>query len=422
MPDLPRTNEALLDDLHARGFLHDDRVRAALAAVPRAPIVPDAAQPLAAVDVPAPLVDATREATPCPSPRIVATLLEAAGLEPGDDVLVHGRGTAWVAALAAHLVEGGSVTAVEADAQLVGTARAAAEDPDTVHEASAPEANAPYDRIVGVDPGRSPGDLTRHLDEGGVLVCPVENAEGVDLVRAFNDGSGVAEMRLGATNVADQAEGLEGKAGHRLQVSQLFGTEALLRDAWTGASTGGTAIEIREAVAETIGRALAERGLRRQAPSQARTAEGAFHVAYVHQMTGEFGAAMEAYTASIEILETSEAYTFRGWTRSFVDDLEGAIEDCKRGIEADPAFGNAYNDVGAYLLELDRPGEAVGWLEEAAEAERYSSRHFPYLNLGRAHLQLGNRDEARQALETALELDPGNEAAERLLERLEGRR
>lgn len=422
MTDLQRTNEDLRDDLRARGFLRNERLEDALEAVPRTELVPEAARPLAAVDAPVPLVDATREATPCPSPRIVVTLLEAAGLEPGDDVLVQGRAVAWTAALAACMVEHGSVTAVETDAQLAGTAADGAQDPDAVHEAQAPEARAPYDKVIGLGPGRSPDELAAHLDEGGVLVCPVENEGGVDLVRAFQDGSGLAELRLGATNVAEQAEGLEGKAGHRLQVNQLFGTEALLRDAWTGTSTGGTAVEIREAVAETIGRALAERGLRSRVPSPARTAEGAFHVAYVHQMTGEFEAALDAYTASIEILETAEAYTFRGWTRSFMDDLDGAIEDCKRAIEVDPAFGNAYNDIGAYLLELDRPGEAVEWLEDAAEAERYSSRHFPYLNLGRAHLQLGNQEQAREALEEALALDPGNEAAERLLDRLEGRR
>jgi Flp pilus assembly protein TadD len=312
------------------------------------------------------------------------------------------------------------VLAVEDDEHLVGATRERldAHADDATVLAALDELEVSPDRILVLEPGRGDDDLAPRLADDGVLVRPVADEDGVDLVRTFRTGEHTASVHLGETRVAAQAEGLHEAAPGGLLVGQMLGAEALLRDAWTRDSGGTTADDVREAVAETIGRALAERGLRAEHPVEARTAQGAFHVAYVHQMTGEFQLAIDAYTASADLLETSEAYTFRGWTRSFMDDVAGAIADCKTAIDVDPAFGNPYNDIGAYLLEENRPGEAVEWLEEAADAERYSSRHFPYLNLGRAHLELGTRDRPREALERALELDPGNEAAERLLRRL----
>jgi len=419
--DTDPDHEALADGLADRGFLVNDRTEQAVRDTPRAPLLDATAEPLAPLDVPAPIVDATRQAAPCPSPRVVVTVLEAADVEPGDTVLVLGRGVVWAAALADRLAgEAGRVLAVEDDEHLVGAARERldAHADDATVLAALDELEVSPDRILVLEPGRGDDDLAPRLADDGVLVRPVADEDGVDLVRTFRTGEHTASVHLGETRVAAQAEGLHEAAPGGLLVGQMLGAEALLRDAWTRVSGGTTADDVREAVAETIGRALAERGLRAEHPVEARTAQGAFHVAYVHQMTGEFQLAIDAYTASADLLETSEAYTFRGWTRSFMDDVDGAIADCKTAIDVDPAFGNPYNDIGAYLLEENRPGEAVEWLEEAADAERYSSRHFPYLNLGRAHLELGNRDRAREALERALELDPGNEAAERLLRRL----
>ncbi|NIO09761.1 MAG: tetratricopeptide repeat protein, partial [Deltaproteobacteria bacterium] len=44
---------------------------------------------------------------------------------------------------------------------------------------------------------------------------------------------------------------------------------------------------------------------------------------------------------------TAEAYTFLGWTYSFMGQLNEAIEECQRAITLDPDFGNPYNDIGA---------------------------------------------------------------------------
>jgi len=59
-----------------------------------------------------------------------------------------------------------------------------------------------------------------------------------------------------------------------------------------------------------------------------------------------------------------EAHTFLGWTYHFQGRIEEAIAECKLAIGLDPEFGNPYNDIGAYLIELGRFEEAIPWLEQ----------------------------------------------------------
>ena len=110
-----------------------------------------------------------------------------------------------------------------------------------------------------------------------------------------------------------------------------------------------------------------------------------FARAYELQMRGELDEALEAYQRSLTLHPTAEAMTFYGWTLSFQGRIEEAIEACKKAIEIDPDFGNPYNDIGAYLLQLGRPAEAIPWLERATRAPRYDSPQFPHANMGTAY-------------------------------------
>ena len=116
-----------------------------------------------------------------------------------------------------------------------------------------------------------------------------------------------------------------------------------------------------------------------------RRAKELFDKAYEQQMAGEYLAAIDLYSQSIDAHPTAEAYTFRGWTYSFLQDVGRAIEDCKRAIEVDPDFGNPYNDIGAYLIQLGKLEEAIPWLEKATAAKRYEARCFPWANLARVY-------------------------------------
>lgn len=110
-----------------------------------------------------------------------------------------------------------------------------------------------------------------------------------------------------------------------------------------------------------------------------------FREAYQHQLQGEFEEAIQIYQRSIAACPTAEAHTFLGWTYSFQGRWEAAIQECLKAIEVDPTFGNPYNDIGAYLIELNRLEEAVSWFKKALQAPRYESYCFPHFNLGRVY-------------------------------------
>jgi len=135
-------------------------------------------------------------------------------------------------------------------------------------------------------------------------------------------------------------------------------------------------------------------------------------------LAGDLEEAVALFTRSLQLKPTAEAYTFRGWAYSFERRLDEAIEECEKAIAPDPAFGNPYDDIGCYLLEQGKPGEAVPWFEQAKRALRYEPRHFPYLNLGRLRAARGEVDEAILEFEGALAESPGDPIALRFLEEL----
>ena len=143
-----------------------------------------------------------------------------------------------------------------------------------------------------------------------------------------------------------------------------------------------------------------------------------FERAYRHQMAREIDQAIRCYRESIRIEPTAEAHTFLGWALSFRRDYDGAIAECHRAIKVDPEFGNPYNDIGAYLIELGRWDDAIPWLEKAIEAPRYDPRHFPHFNLSRVYARRYDYDKAVRHLRRALELEPHYPVARRELGKL----
>lgn len=131
-----------------------------------------------------------------------------------------------------------------------------------------------------------------------------------------------------------------------------------------------------------------------------------FERAHRHQMKGEFAEAIVLYNRSLAVFPTAEAHTFLGWTYSMMDRYDEAIECCHQAIKVDPTFGNPYNDIGAYLIELNRWEEAIPWFEKAMQAARYEAPQFPHLNLGRVYERLGRYRQALACFDKALELDP----------------
>jgi Tfp pilus assembly protein PilF len=140
--------------------------------------------------------------------------------------------------------------------------------------------------------------------------------------------------------------------------------------------------------------------------------------AYERQMNKELDEAAELYKKSIEAYPTAEAYTFLGWTYSWMGRVDDAIAECHKAIETDPTFGNPYNDIGSYLLMKGELDEAVPWLERALQAPRYESYCYPHMNLGRVYEArrdwIRAKDEYRKALAENKEYAPAAQALARI--------
>jgi tetratricopeptide (TPR) repeat protein len=144
------------------------------------------------------------------------------------------------------------------------------------------------------------------------------------------------------------------------------------------------------------------------APAEARRY---FEEGYRAQMEQRLDDAIDLYQKSIGVQPTAEAYTFLGWALSAQSRLDEAIAHCHTAIALDPDFGNPYNDIGAYLIELGRLDEAIPWLEQAKRAPRYEPRHFPHLNLARIHILRNHLPAAIRELKAVIDIEPGHAGA-----------
>lgn len=136
-----------------------------------------------------------------------------------------------------------------------------------------------------------------------------------------------------------------------------------------------------------------------------------FDQGYRQQMRGNLTDAIDLYKRSLEMNETAEAHTFLGWTYSMINRYQDAIDECKKAIEIDPEYGNPYNDIGSYLMQLDEIDEALEWLNKATTTTRYEHPQFPYVNIGQAHEKQGRYKSALDAYDKALEISPLDRSA-----------
>ncbi len=146
-----------------------------------------------------------------------------------------------------------------------------------------------------------------------------------------------------------------------------------------------------------------------------------FQRAYECQQHGDLDDAVRLYQASIAASPTAEAHTFLGWVYSMQRRYEEAIAECKRAIAVDPTFGNPYNDIGAYLIELGRDDDAIPWFHKAMQAVRYEAPHFPHVNLARIYERRGELLEALAELTHADRKMPGHQPVTLAIRRLQAR-
>jgi len=131
-----------------------------------------------------------------------------------------------------------------------------------------------------------------------------------------------------------------------------------------------------------------------------------FRMAYARQLEGDVERALILYDKSLRLHATAEAHAYLGWAKSTRGQLDDAIAHCVESIRLDPDFPNAWNDIGAYLIELGQPDDALFFLKRATRMRRHASRCFPHYNLHRAYLAMGDRVRAIEHVRAALDADP----------------
>lgn len=143
-----------------------------------------------------------------------------------------------------------------------------------------------------------------------------------------------------------------------------------------------------------------------ESKERSQRAEQLYNTGYLMTLLGRYEEAIRLFERSLEIQPTAEAYTYKGWTYSHMGDYKRAIEEAEKAIRLDPDFGNPYNDIGVYLIELGKEEEAIPYLEKAMRAKRYCCYQFPHFNMGRIYLKKKKYEKAREQFKKSLEIDP----------------
>jgi protein-L-isoaspartate(D-aspartate) O-methyltransferase len=176
--------------LRARG-IRDDRVLAAMEAIPRDRFVGDALRSRAYADEAVP-IDAGQTIS---QPYMVALMTELLAVRPGDRVLELGTGSGYQAAVLAWL--GADVISLERHHTLATTARdrlgglglADRVDIRVADGSLGDRADAPFDGIIVTAAAPAiPVDLREQLADGGRLVIPVGSRSHQVLMRAIRRG------------------------------------------------------------------------------------------------------------------------------------------------------------------------------------------------------------------------------------------
>jgi len=180
MTDFTREREAMVEQqLRGRG-IGEPHILDAFRAVSREEFVPATHAHLAYGDHPLP-IEAEQTIS---QPYIVALMIQAAGIGPGDTVLEVGAGSGYAAAVISRIA--GSVVAMERQPELVELARARLRrlrfDNVEIIEGDGTRGcaeRAPFDAIlVAASGSHAPESLIAQLAPGGRLVMPIGDPHG----------------------------------------------------------------------------------------------------------------------------------------------------------------------------------------------------------------------------------------------------
>src|SRR5881296_1427579 len=386
----------LVAELKGLGLLRTDGLERSFLRVRQESFLPELFGPLAYADMPLPL-HAAANPTTMPSARCLIAALDLLDLEDGLRILVAGCRGGYPGALLAEVVGPERVVVVETDPErrtrTLERMRAAGFERVRVLSSLPDET---FDRILVLD-STPPRQLLSRLADPGFLIARGRGVHDLAFVKLIRDSGQTLQITF---NEAPSPM-VEGSGADQTPVDFDQHFRDVVVDTFAGGPLDLNAFDPAQEPCKDAARR-------------------AFQAAYILQSAGELERAADAYERSIRLAPSGEGHTFHAWTFSFMGRYDDAIEECKRAIAVDPSFGNPYNDIGAYLIELDRLDDAIPWLEQAISAPRYCCYFYAHTNLARVNLQKGMREKARKSLLAALRVNPEYEPAQELLRRIDG--
>ena len=88
------------------------------------------------------------------------------------------------------------------------------------------------------------------------------------------------------------------------------------------------------------------------APNRKAEARRVFQQGYRAQQSGDYDLAVDLYIKSVALSPTAEVHILLGSAFRALGKIDRAIEECTRAIAIDSECGDAYNDIGEYLFDL----------------------------------------------------------------------
>ena len=414
------SREDLVESLKTLGFLQDPELERAYHAVDQEAFLPDALRPVAYADMPIPILP-SREAPTLPSSRCLVAAIGLLELKRDQAVLLVGARGGFPGALLAAIASPERVVVVERDEALlaVTTDRLRAAGLGAVRVVSEPPQET-FDRILLMDQrGPTLTDLLPRLGDPGLLVSRGRGVHDLAFLKTVRRSGETVQITLREAPSRMSAGPSTAARVATVDFGRLFAIEDLLVHAWEGRVTGHYDEHFRDVADETFSGGPLDAEELTGASARQWAARQSFQAAYILQSAGELERAADAYERSVRLFPNAEAHTFLGWTYSFMGRYDEAIRECERAIEIDPAFGNPYNDIGAYLIELGRLDDAIPWLEKAVTSSRYCCYFYAHTNLARVYLHKRMPEKARKSLLAALRVNPVYAPARELLRRLD---